>query len=91
MTETVWPPDMMDVMKPDWVVPLVATLVHSSNKESGSIFEAGAGHYSKIRWERSKGLLLRPDETLTTGALLQDWSKVRDFTNADHPTRVRPY
>ena len=63
-------------------------LVHSSNKESGSIFEAAAGHFSKIRWERSKGLLLKPDESLTPGAVLRGWSKVRDFENADHPNSV---
>lgn len=70
------------------MVPLVATLVHSSCKESGSIFEAAAGHYSKIRWERSKGLLLKPDESLTPSALLKAWPKVRDFANADHPNSV---
>lgn len=46
---------MMDLMGPEWVVPLVGVLTHSSCRENGSIFEAGAGHYSKIRWERSKG------------------------------------
>jgi multifunctional beta-oxidation protein len=80
---------MMEIMQPTWVVPLVAVLVHSSNKESGSIFEAQAGHFSKIRWERSKGALLKPDESLTPGALLGQWSKVRDWTNADHPSNVR--
>ena len=48
LTQTVWPPEMMDVMKPDYVVPLVGVLTHSSCKETGSIFEAGIGHYSKI-------------------------------------------
>lgn len=75
-------------MKPDWVVPLVAVLVHSSNRESGSIFEAAAGHFSKIRWERSKGALLKPDASLTPGALLNRWSKVRDWTDAEHPNTV---
>ena len=75
-------------MTPTWVAPLVAVLVHFSCKESGSIFEASAGHYSKIRWERSKGLLLKPDDSLTPSALLKAWPKVRDFTNADHPTSV---
>lgn len=88
LTATVWPPEMMEIMKPTWVVPLVAVLVHKSNTESGSIFEAAAGHFSKIRWERSKGLVLRADETLTPGALLKNWAKVRDFTGAEHPTYV---
>lgn len=89
LTETVWPPDMMKIMTPTWVVPLVAVLVHSSNtKETGSIFEAAAGHFSKIRWERSKGLLLRPDDSLNPDAVLNGWDQILDFKDADHPTRV---
>lgn len=87
LTQTVWPPEMMEVMKPDFVVPLVGVLVHESCKESGSLFEAAAGHYSKIRWERSEGLLLRPDESLTAGTILNNWNKITDYSNADHPTR----
>ena len=42
MTATVMPPDVLENLKPDWVVPLVAVLVHPSNKqETGSIFEVG--------------------------------------------------
>jgi multifunctional beta-oxidation protein len=85
LTQTVWPPEMMEVMKPDWVVPLVGVLVHSSCQESGSIFEAAAGHYSKIRWERSRGFVARPDDTLTGDLILQNHDKIVDFTNAEHP------
>jgi multifunctional beta-oxidation protein len=76
------------VMKPDFVVPLVATLVHPSCQESGSIFEAAAGHYSKIRWERSRGFLARPDENMTAGLLIRNHDKIVDYTNAEHPNGV---
>jgi multifunctional beta-oxidation protein len=88
LTATVWPPEMMDVMNPGYVVPLVAFLVHPSCKESGSIFEAGAGHFSKIRWERSRGFIARPDDSLTAELVLRNHSKIMDFTNAEHPTEV---
>ncbi|KAF1812031.1 peroxisomal multifunctional enzyme [Eremomyces bilateralis CBS 781.70] len=87
MTETVMPPEVLAVLKPKWVVPLVANLVHSSNKtETGSIFEVGGGHMAKIRWERSKGLLLKADpETYTPESILKKWDQVNDFSQADHP------
>lgn len=88
LTETVWPPDMMKIMTPTWVVPLVAVLCHSSNKESGSIFEASGGHFSKIRWQRSKGLLLRADDSLNPDAVLNNWSKIRDFSGSEFPKGV---
>jgi multifunctional beta-oxidation protein len=72
------------------LINLVAVLVHKSNaRENGSIFEAAAGHYSKIRWQRSQGVQLRPDDTLTPDALLNHWSQIADFSkNAEAATTV---
>lgn len=87
MTETIMPPDVLENLKPDWVVPLVAVLVHPSNKqETGSIFEVGGGHIAKLRWERSKGALLKADSTLTPDAVLKKWDNVLDFSEPSHPT-----
>jgi multifunctional beta-oxidation protein len=88
MTATVMPPEMVEVMKPDWVVPLVGVLCHTSSKENGSIFQASAGHFDKLRWQRGPGVLLRPDETLTPGALAARWNEVIHFEkNAGHMER----
>ncbi|KAM0512042.1 hypothetical protein ACHAPE_009286 [Trichoderma viride] len=86
MTETVMPPDVLKALRPEWIVPLVAVLVHSNNTENGSIFEAGAGHVAKLRWERSSGLLLKADDSYTPGAILKQWNKVLDFSNPQYPT-----
>lgn len=84
LTQTVWTSDMMDAMKPDWVVPLVGVLVSRTCQETGSIFEAAAGHYSKIRWERSKGFVANPD-TLSPDLILDNSSKIADWTGVEHP------
>lgn len=86
LTQTVWPKEMMDLMGPEWVIGLVGWLTHRDCRESGSIFEAAAGHFSKIRWERSKGLLLKPDGNLHPEHILNGWDKIVDFKNADHPS-----
>jgi multifunctional beta-oxidation protein len=79
MTETVWPPEMMEAFSPEYVVPLVAVLTHQSSSENGSLFEAAAGHFSKIRWQRSVGLTLKPDNGLTPDVLLGRWNDVISF------------
>ncbi len=92
MTQTVMPPDILENLKPDWVIPLVAVLVHPSNKrETGSIFEVGGGHVAKLRWERAKGALLKTGPTLTPGALLKKWSGVNDFSQPSYPTGVADF
>jgi multifunctional beta-oxidation protein len=87
MTETVMPPDVLALMKPEWVVPLVAVLVHKNNtSESGSIFEVGGGHIAKLRWERSAGLLCKCDDSYTPSALIKKWDRVTDFSNPQYPS-----
>ncbi|KAK4692718.1 multifunctional beta-oxidation protein, partial [Lecanoromycetidae sp. Uapishka_2] len=92
MTQTVMPPDILENLKPDWVVPLVAVLVHPSNKhETGSIFEVGGGHMAKLRWERAKGALLKTGPSLTPGAILKKWDNVNDFSQPSYPTGVADF
>src|SRR4051794_18624054 len=86
MTETVMPPEVLASLKPEWVVPLVACLVHKDNKENGSIFEVDGGHVAKLRWERSKGLLLKADSSYTPSAILKQWNKVIDFSEPEYPS-----
>ncbi|KAK0627772.1 hypothetical protein B0T14DRAFT_513330 [Immersiella caudata] len=87
MTETIMPPDVLALMKPEWVVPLVAVLVHKSNtNESGSIFEVGGGHIAKLRWERSSGQLLKCDDSYTPSAVLKKWDQVVDFSKPQYPS-----
>jgi len=91
MTETVMTPDMVAALKPEFVVPLVLYLCHESCEESGSIFEAAAGWYAKLRWQRTQGQLLRAaDGGVTTPEAIRDnFAKITDFTNAENPSSIR--
>lgn len=87
LTATVMPQEVLDLLKPEYVAPLVAVLCHQSNEsETGSIFEAGGGHMAKIRWERAKGLTLKPDDSMTPGSILSRWDEVKDFSEPQHAT-----
>ena len=90
ITETVMAPNRLAALNPEWLVPIVAVLVHSSNTtETGSIFQVGAAHISKIRWERSEGAFLKPDDSLTPGVILNNWNTILDFSrNPQYPNRA---
>lgn len=68
------------------MVPLVAALTHPDGPDaSGKCFEVGAGFVAEIRWERSKGVVFKTDETFTPSAVKARWTELTDFANADHP------
>ena len=89
LTQTVWPPEMMDAFSPDFVVPLVGALVHRSCTETGGIYEAGAGHFSKIRWERSLGFVANASDKLTADLVMKNHARIVDFKKAEHPAAAR--
>jgi short chain dehydrogenase len=85
MTETVMPKELVEALKPEYVAPLVAVLVHETCPESGSLFEVGAGYICRNRWQRSEGVLFRTNE-LTPENVRKNWDRIVDFTKGTFPT-----
>lgn len=48
MTETVLSADMLKLLDPQHITPIVAYLAHEDNQHSGSCFEVGGGWYSQV-------------------------------------------
>jgi NAD(P)-dependent dehydrogenase (short-subunit alcohol dehydrogenase family) len=84
MTENLLSPEVLSLLEPSQVAPIVTLLVHESSKHNGECFEVGGGWFSKIRIERSAGQFV---ENSTAEALQKVMSKVSDFSrNSTHPT-----
>jgi multifunctional beta-oxidation protein len=85
MTETIMPPEILERLNPEYIVPLVAYLTHQSSTETYGVYELGAGFYSKIRWERGSGHIFKADDSFTPSAILKEWNNVVNTRNPEYP------
>lgn len=56
--------------QPEYVAPLVAAITHPDGPDAnGKVFVLGAGYISEIRWERSRGVVFKTDNSFTPSAV----------------------
>lgn len=90
MTESVMPPPILEKLNPDKVAPLVLYLSSDANeKVNGQIFEVAAGVFAQIRWERSGGVLFKPDDTFTAEAVSKKFDEIRSFDDTGKPSLLQ--
>ena len=88
MTETVMPPEMVAALRPEYVAPVVAYLVHDSCEENGAVFEVGGGWVAKVRQQRAAGAKIPVHNGITPEMVRDHWGAVVDFDaeGANFPT-----
>ena len=84
MTETVMAKEIVDALKPDFIVPLVAWLVHDTCEETGSLFEVGAGFITKLRFQRTVGKAF-DFKDFTPEGVRDSWNQITDWKDAIIP------
>ena len=56
MTRTVWADDQVNMVKPEFVAPLIGALCSEKPPASGQIYESGSGSFTMTRWQRARGV-----------------------------------
>jgi len=89
LTETVMPKELLDQLKPEFVTPLVLKLCSEDHTDTSGLYEVGAGWIGKLRWERTRGYGFSVSAELTPELINEQWSRITDFADADHPASGR--
>jgi len=87
MTATVMPKEMLDALRPEFVAPVVAYLVHESCEETGGVFELGAGWVSKLRWQRTLGGSI-PANDISPEGVVKVWDDICNFDKSEFPVNI---
>ncbi|KAF8951075.1 hypothetical protein BDZ97DRAFT_1685793 [Flammula alnicola] len=94
MTSTIWPQEMVDAFKPDFIAPLVGYLTskgYYNETTSGSLFEVLGGWAAQTRWQRSGGYGFPTNKPYTIEDVFAKWGKITAFDDgrATHPTSTQ--
>lgn len=89
LTESILPKQVTEALKPGFVTPLVVKLCSEESRETGGLYEVGAGWIAKLRWERTRGVFFNPDSELTPQTVDEAWDKVCDFGESSHPAGIQ--
>lgn len=89
MTETVLSPAVRRALNPAHVVPLVLLLAHESAPTTGGTFETGGGFFSKVRVQRSAGVVLGGGDSVATMEEVADnFARIADMSRSTAPESI---
>jgi len=92
MTSTIWPQEMVNAFKPDYIAPVVGFLTSAENEDTtGSLFEILGGWVAQTRWQRAGGYGFPATKSLTPEDVISKWDIFTNFDNghATHPASAQ--
>ncbi|KAJ1943835.1 hypothetical protein EC988_006135 [Linderina pennispora] len=91
MTATIMPAEVVEMLKPEYVAPLVGFLAHKDTEATGKLFQVGSCWISEIRRQRSGGVGFPLTKPITPEAIAGKWKKIVNFDDgkAHHVANTR--
>ena len=87
LTQDTFSPDLLELLVPEKIVPLVVYLCHESSTENGGLYEVAGGWVTKLRWQRAQGMFF--GAKFTAEDVKKEWKRVMDFEgNNDYPNAL---
>lgn len=76
LTATVMPPDVVDRVKPEFVAPMVVYMCSDTFSESGKIFTAGGGYFSRAAVVEGPGVFLDTGVEITPDIIAENIEQI---------------
>jgi NAD(P)-dependent dehydrogenase (short-subunit alcohol dehydrogenase family) len=92
LTATVLPTEIIEMVRPEYVAPIVAWLSSEQCTVSGKMFTAGGGYFSRAAVVEGPGVFFNPDQEITTEMFVEKLDQVmnleggREFASAMEQT-----
>ncbi|MEE8347839.1 MAG: SDR family oxidoreductase [Dehalococcoidia bacterium] len=83
LTEDVLPPPVLEKLKPELVSPIVAYLCSEECTDTGSVWTAGGGYFSRAAVVEGKGVILDASGDNTIEQIRDNWGKIKDMSGAE--------
>ncbi len=81
MTEAITPPDILKNLLPEYVTPLAAYLASEQCEETGQVYSAGGGYFSRIAVMEGAGIGI-PVDKISVEAIVEQWGAINDMSKA---------
>lgn len=79
LTATVMPPDVVDKVKPEYVAPMVVYMCSEQFQESGKIYTAGGGYFSRAAVVEGPGIFLDTAAGITPDMIARQIEKINSL------------
>ncbi len=79
LTATVMPPDVVDKVKPEYVAPMVVYMCSEQFQESGKIFTAGGGYFSRAAVVEGPGVFFDTGAEITLDMIAGKIEQIRSL------------
>lgn len=76
LTATVMPPQVVEMLKPEFVSPIAAYAVSEACQDSGQIFVAGAGYFSRAAIVEGPGVFFDDAAAVTPDDIAAKWADI---------------
>lgn len=83
LTQTVMPQEMVDRLKPEFVVPAVTYMVSKDCNDSGLVIEAGAGSFNRAAIVKGPGVQPGLAELKDAEWVQSEWGKITSLEGAE--------